>query len=79
MVPAEEPPGPPGPPGPPALPGPPSEADIARYAKMVFPPFHDFVAALADLARDLPDADDLLSPPNLLTYSFLHNYLVPEK
>ena len=73
------PPGPPGPPGPPALPGPPSEADIARYAKMVFPPFHDFVAALADLARDLPDADDLLSPPNLLTYSFLHNYLVPEK
>ena len=46
-----------------------------EFAKTRFPPFAKFADMLADLARGDPDSAELLSPVNMLTYSFLHHYL----
>jgi hypothetical protein len=51
------------------------DAEFARYSAMRFPPFAKFADMLADIARGDPAAAELLSPVNMLTYSFLHHYL----
>jgi hypothetical protein len=70
--------GPPAPAAPAALPAPAADApdaEFARYSAMRFPPFARFADMLADIAGSDPEAAELLSPVNMLTYSFLHHYL----
>jgi hypothetical protein len=55
------------------------DAEFAKYAKTSFPPFAKFADMLAKLARGDPDSAELLSPINMLTYSFLHHYLLDEE
>ena len=51
------------------------DPEFAKYANTRFPPFAKFADMLADLARGDPASAELLSPVNVLTYSFLHHYL----
>jgi hypothetical protein len=55
------------------------DPEFAKYAKKRFPPFFAFADMLAKLARGNPDSAELLSPINMLTYSFLHHYLLDEE